>query len=159
MAKKLGRSVPRRVLVNSNLTAVGALFISVATQRGLFLLRDQDTYSNTWGLVGGTVEFGETLYGGLVREINEELGFEPPIKKVIPLEYFNSPDGHFSYHTFVILTNSEFIPILSSEHKGYAWCDLTNTPKPLHPGLYNSFSSNVVKDKLKTIKQILEITK
>ena len=159
MAKKLGRSVPRRVLVNSNLTAVGALFISVKTQRGLFLLRDQDTYSNTWGLVGGQVERGETLYGGLVREINEELGFEPHIQKVIPLEYFNSPDGHFSYHTFVILTNSEFIPILSSEHKGYAWCDLTNTPKPLHPGLYNSFSSNVVKDKLKTIKQILEITK
>ena len=100
-----------------------------------------------------------SLYGGLVREINEEIGFEPPIQKVIPLEYFNSPDGHFSYHTFVALTDNEFIPILSSEHKGYAWCDLSNTPKPLHPGLYNSFSSNVVKDKLKTIKQILEITK
>ena len=110
MGKKLGRNLPRRSLVNRDLTAVGALFISQTTGRGLFLLRDQDTYSNTWGLVGGQLENGETLYGGLIREITEEIGFEPPIIKVLPVEYFNSPDGHFSYHTFAVIVKQEFIP-------------------------------------------------
>ena len=157
MGKKLGRNLPRRSLVNRDLTAVGALFISQTTGRGLFLLRDQDTYSNTWGLVGGQLELGETLYGGLVREITEEIGFEPPIIKVLPVEYFNSPDGHFSYHTFAVIVKQEFIPTLSREHKGYAWCALNATPKPLHPGLYNSMNSKTIKDKLNTILELLKV--
>ena len=84
MGKKLGRNLPRRSLVNRDLTAVGALFISQKTGRGLFLLRDQDTYSNTWGLVGGQLETSETLYGGLVREISMALKHE-----IALLEPFN----------------------------------------------------------------------
>lgn len=140
-----------------DLTAAGALFLSVRSGRGLFLLRDQDTYSDTWGLVGGQLEADEDLQSGLLREINEEIGFVPPILKIIPLELFSSPDGHFNYHTFVLLVKTEFIPSLSSEHKGYAWCDTNNTPKPLHPGLYNSFNNAVIKEKLNTIKELLEI--
>lgn len=158
MAKKLARDISRRSVVNRSLTAAGALFISANTKRGLFLLRDQDTYSDTWGLVGGQIEGNETLYEGLTRETKEEIGFVPTIIKIIPLELFSSPDGHFNYHTFVILVKTEFIPILSSEHKGYAWCDLSNTPKPLHPGLYNSLSNNIIKEKIDTIKNLLEIT-
>jgi len=148
----------KKVFISRELTAVGALFISQQSGRALFLLRDQDTYSNTWSLVGGQIEVGETLYGGLMREVREEVGFEPTIQKVLPLEYFSSPDGHFSYHTFVVIVPTEFIPTLSNEHKGYSWCDLSATPKPLHPGLYNSLSNKVIRDKLKTIKEILKIT-
>jgi 8-oxo-dGTP pyrophosphatase MutT (NUDIX family) len=144
-------------MVNRDLTAAGALFISVKTGRGLFLLRDQDTYSDTWGLVGGQIEATETLQQGLLREIQEEIGFVPQTLKTIPLELFSSPDGHFNYHTFVILVKTEFIPHLSSEHKGYAWCNLTNTPKPLHPGLYSSFNNSIIQDKLKTIRDLLEV--
>jgi 8-oxo-dGTP pyrophosphatase MutT (NUDIX family) len=141
-----------------DLTAVGALFISIKSGRGLFLLRDQDTYSDTWGLVGGQLESGEGLQDGLIREISEEIGFVPHILKTIPLELFSSPDGHFNYHTFVLLVKTEFIPTLSSEHKGYAWCDLSNTPKPLHPGLYNSLNNSIIREKLQTITELLEIT-
>jgi 8-oxo-dGTP pyrophosphatase MutT (NUDIX family) len=157
MAKKLGRFVSRRVLEHSDLTAAGALFISTKTGRGLFLLRDQDTYSGTWGLVGGQLEKDETIQQGLLREVSEEIGFIPPVLKTIPLELFSSPDGHFNYHTFVLLVKTEFIPNLSNEHKGYAWCNLNNTPKPLHPGLYNSFNNRVIQEKLKTIHELLEI--
>lgn len=158
MAKKLVRSVSRRSMEHRDLTAVGALFISIKSGRGLFLLRDQDTYSDTWGLVGGQLESGEGLQDGLIREISEEIGFVPHILKTIPLELFSSPDGHFNYHTFVLLVKTEFIPTLSSEHKGYAWCDLSNTPKPLHPGLYNSLNNSIIREKLQTITELLEIT-
>ena len=157
MAKKLARVVSRRSLEHRDITAAGALFISAKTQRGLFLLRDQDTYSDTWGLVGGQLNPGETLQQGLLRETEEEIGFVPIILKTIPLELFSSPDKHFNYHTFVFLVKTEFIPILSSEHKGYAWCDLNNHPKPLHPGLYNSINNSVIKDKIATILSLLEV--
>jgi uncharacterized protein len=147
----------KKTVINRDLTAVGALFISVSSECALFLLRDQDTYSNTWSLVGGKLESNETLYGGLIREIKEEIGFEPTILKVLPIEYFQSPDGHFNYHTFAVIVPTEFIPTLSKEHKGFAWCKLDNPPKPLHPGLYRSLQNKVIKDKLSTIKNILEI--
>ena len=157
MAKKLGRSISRGILVHRNLTAAGALIISAKTARGLFLLRDQDTYSDTWGLVGGQLNRNETLQQGLSREITEEIGFLPIILKTIPLELFSSPDGHFNYHTFVMIVKNEFIPELSSEHKGYSWCNLNNHPRPLHPGLYNSLNNDIIQEKLSLILDLLEV--
>jgi 8-oxo-dGTP pyrophosphatase MutT (NUDIX family) len=157
MAKKLARAVSRRLLEHNNLTAAGALMISVRSGRGLFLLRDQDTYSNTWGLVGGQLHKTETVQQGLLREIEEEIGFMPVVLKTIPLELFSSPDGHFNYHTFIMLVKTEFVPELSSEHQGYCWCKVNNPPKPLHPGLYNSLNNQVIKDKLQTVLELLEI--
>lgn len=147
----------KKTYISRDLSAVGALFISQKTGRALFLLRDQDTYTNTWSLVGGKIEDKETLYGGLMREVREEIGFEPTILKVLPLEYFQSPDAHFSYHTFVVIVPTEFIPVLSEEHKGYSWCSLDATPKPLHPGLYNSLNNKIIKEKLLTVQELLKI--
>ena len=149
----------KKTYISRDLSAVGALFISQKTGRALFLLRDQDTYTNTWSLVGGKIEDKETLYGGLMREVREEIGFEPAILKVLPLEYFQSPDAHFSYHTFVVIVPTEFIPVLSEEHKGYSWCSLDATPKPLHPGLYNSLNNKIIKESTtSSSKQLNEST-
>jgi len=138
--------------------ACGALLLSNNTKRVLFLLRDNDTHSNTWGLVGGKVEESESIIQALIREIGEEVGQQPRINKTIPLELFRSDDGNFEYHTFICIIDNEFIPILSSEHKGYCWCDVDSFPKPLHPGLYSSLNNIDIKDKLNTIKNVLEIT-
>ena len=127
------------------------------TKRLLFLLRDNDTHSNTWGLVGGKVEESETVMQALQREIKEEIGRTLTINKTIPLELFRSDDGNFEYHTFICIIDEEFIPILSEEHKGYCWCAVDSFPKPLHPGLYNSLSNYDIQSKLKTVNDILKI--
>jgi 8-oxo-dGTP pyrophosphatase MutT (NUDIX family) len=160
MAKKLGGTLPRGILATDDLNvfkACGALLLANDTKRVLFLLRGNDTYSNTWGLVGGKVESTESVMQALKREIYEEVGYDILINKTIPLELFRSDDNNFEYHTFICLINEEFIPKLSDEHKGYCWCSVDSFPKPLHPGLYSSLSNYDIKQKINTLKDILEV--
>lgn len=127
----------------------GGLFLARDTKRFLFLLRTQGKTANTWGLIGGKKEPNDlTPYDTLIREVKEEVGKTPNIKKVIPLELFLSKDERFQYNTYILLVEREFIPILNHEHKAYAWCDLGAWPKPLHLGLKNSFNNRVIKTKL-----------
>lgn len=134
--------------------AVGALFYALETKRFLFLLRSGAKFTDTWGLVGGKIEYNESLLQGLHREILEEISFIPRIEKYIPIEKFTSNDSAFQYHTYICVVNSEFIPILNHEHQGYSWTKLNTCPRPLHPGLYNSLAIKVVQQKIKSIEQL-----
>lgn len=140
-------------MVSNIVTSVGGLIYSKATSRYLFLLRDNTSYSNTWGLCGGKIESGETLTDALCREIREEIG-EIDIKKITPLEKFTSDNQKFIYHTVLITVDNEFVPTLNSEHKGYCWVRLEDHPSPLHPGVWKTFSFDSVIEKIKTFEFI-----
>ena len=82
----------------------GGLFLSMSSKRFLFLHRTQGKTADTWGLVGGKKEpVDDAPYNTLIREITEELGGVPQVKKVIPLEFFSSTDQLFQYNTYIIL--------------------------------------------------------
>lgn len=132
----------------------GALIYATSTKRYLFLNRNTGKFPNTWGLVGGKVEHNETIENGLVREISEELGGIVQDAKIIPIEQYTSESGIFVYHTFLIKVEDEFIPVLNSEHKGYCWVSLDGLPRPLHPGVEKTLSSNTIRTKLNTIERI-----
>jgi 8-oxo-dGTP pyrophosphatase MutT (NUDIX family) len=135
----------------------GALFYTLDTHRFLLLYRKHSKRNNQWGIVGGTNEACETPWSGLQREIEEEIGFLPEIKKTIPLETFISSDSHFQFHTYLCVIEKEFIPILNDEHDGYAWVGFDNWPKPLHQGLRNTLSSKVNRAKLETVFQMVHL--
>lgn len=139
----------------SNLEGCGALIYSVATKRYLFLLRTQKRHKDSWGLVGGGVEANETTSQALLREIKEEINIDASNCKLIPLEKFTSEDNNFSYHTFLIPVEQEFIPMLNKEHNGYCWVPLKNYPKPLHPGVWRTFKFSQVISKIQTLEKIL----
>ena len=134
----------------------GGVFLSKDTKRFLFLLRNQGRTAGTWGLVGGKQEPDDaTAYQALEREIKEEIGKNPPIKKIIPLELYTSEDQNFQFNTYVLIVEKEFIPTLNDEHVGYAWCNLNNWPKPLHQGVKRSLSSKINKTKIEIILELL----
>ena len=137
--------------MSNRITCSGALFYTLKTNRFLFLHRANGKRGNMWGLVGGTNEGAETPFEGLKREIEEEIGFLPDIKKTLPLESFISPDSRFYFHTYLCVINDEFIPTLNTEHDGYAWCSFTKWPKPLHPGAKIQCKSRDFLKKIKTI--------
>ena len=141
----------------TKITCSGALFYTLDTNRFLFLHRTQGKRANLWGLVGGTNEGTETPWEGLRREIEEEIGFLPDIKKTLPLESFISSDNLFYFHTYLCVVKEEFIPKLNSEHDGYAWCSFTKWPKPLHHGLRNTLQSKINLSKLQTVFQTINL--
>jgi 8-oxo-dGTP pyrophosphatase MutT (NUDIX family) len=140
-----------------DIVAVGGLIFCQTTGRCLFLLRDQDTYSGCWGLMGGRQEPGENIMQCLNRECREETGHRIVFDQIIPVDLYQSADEHFCYHTFLCMVQREFVPELSTEHSGYAWCPVDRPPRPLHPGLYNSLNARILKDKLDSLRYVLGI--
>jgi 8-oxo-dGTP pyrophosphatase MutT (NUDIX family) len=140
----------------TEISCSGGLFLAKDTKRFLFLLRTQGKTADTWGLVGGKKEpFDLTPYDTLMREISEEVGKTPTIKKVVPLELFTSNDQLFQYNTYVMIVDKEFMPVLNEEHSGYAWCELGMWPKPLHRGVRTSLSNKVIKTKLEILLELI----
>jgi 8-oxo-dGTP pyrophosphatase MutT (NUDIX family) len=134
---------------------VGALVYAKNTQRYLFLLRNKSRHAGSWGIVGGKIELEETVIHALVREIREEVGQDYTNRKFIPLETFTSDNQKFVYYTFLVTVDEEFVPALNDEHRGYCWVTIDDHPRPLHPGLWRSFSFDIVKKKIKTLESIL----
>jgi len=135
----------------------GGIFLAKETRRFLFLLRTQGKTAGTWGLVGGKKEPTDiTAVDALKREITEEVGKTPTIKKIVPLELFTSNDQNFQYNTYVLLVDKEFIPTLNEEHSGYAWCTYDEWPKPLHQGVKNSLNNKSIKAKLEILLELID---
>lgn len=135
----------------------GALIYSKETKRFLLLQKASGKHAGTWGLVGGTTIEGENPWQGLKREIIEEIGAIPLIIKTIPIETFVSNDTVFHFHTYLCVVEKEFIPVLSDEHHGWAWATIDKSPRPLHQGLKNSFSSKIIRAKLQTIFDLMDL--
>jgi 8-oxo-dGTP pyrophosphatase MutT (NUDIX family) len=139
----------------SNIICSGALFYATTTKRFLFLQRTDNKTKGLWGLVGGTAKFHESAFEGLKREITEEVGQIPTIKKTIPLELFTSNDQKFVFNTYCLCVENEFIPKLNKEHSGYCWCNFECWPKNLHAGLKNTLNNKAIKGKLQTILDLI----
>jgi 8-oxo-dGTP pyrophosphatase MutT (NUDIX family) len=141
---------------NQQIICSGGLFLARDTKRFLLLLRTQGKTAGTWGLVGGRKEPTDaTVVEALNREITEEVGKTPTIKKIVPLELFTSNDQNFQYNTYVLMVDREFIPTLNAEHSSYAWCAFDSWPKPLHQGVKNSFSSRVIRAKIELLLELI----
>jgi 8-oxo-dGTP pyrophosphatase MutT (NUDIX family) len=134
----------------------GGFFLAKSTSRFLLLHRSQGRTAGTWGLVGGKKEPTDlTVFDALKREIEEEIGSVPEIRKTVPLELFTSNDQHFEYNTYVLIVDNEFIPKLNEEHSGYSWVRYDHWPKPLHQGVKNSLNNRVVKAKLELLLELI----
>jgi 8-oxo-dGTP pyrophosphatase MutT (NUDIX family) len=144
-------------VIKDRIVCSGALIYARNTHRFLLLQKAHGKHEGTWGLVGGTTIEGENPWQGLQREISEEIGFIPEIKKTLPLETFVSSDQVFYFHTYLCVVDDEFVPKLSDEHTSWAWAVLDCAPKPLHQGLRTSLTNKAIRFKLQTVFDIVNL--
>ena len=119
---------------------------------------NKETFPNLWDVsVAGHVSSGESIIGGALREIKEEIGATPKSVKTIPLETFVSTDEKFNFHTYLVVVKKEFLPNLNNEHDGYAWTSFGKWPKTLHQGLRNTLQNKTNLSKLETVFQVIDL--
>jgi 8-oxo-dGTP diphosphatase len=91
--------------------------------------------ASTWEFAGGKLDFGEELEVALKREIQEEVGLDVVVNKLLYATTFKTHE----YRQIVILTyfctaNSGNVK-LSEEHQNYLWANkaqmLEILPKPI----------------------------
>ena len=142
--------------VTDKIICSGALFCTKSTRRFLLIQKSHGKHAGTWGLVGGTNLVGENPWQGLHREIEEEIGSIPAIKKTLPLEKFVSNDSVFNFHTYFCVVDEEFVPVLSTEHSAWGWFSLDRLPKPVHRGLDLSLRNKVIQTKIQTVIDLID---
>ncbi len=105
---------------------VAALFIE-CDNRILVLHRQEKKFQgNLWGIPGGKIDKGETPIEAVIREIQEETGYEFSKEQIeslgaVYIEY-NEKD-HFVYHMFraKLAGDPGAVKINFQEHKGFTW--------------------------------------
>ena len=116
----------------SRIRAAGGCIVAQDTHRILLQQRTIDgSFPRNWGFFGGKVEEDENVAQALLRELTEEisLSVEDDVIKIYPLDQYHARTGEFSYYSFVILVNKEFIPKMNHESGGYAWVETNYIPK------------------------------
>ena len=74
--------------------------------------------------------------------------------RIIPIELYLSADNGFEYGTYICLVDQEFT---ASPAKTIAWCSLNDLPKQLHSGLKATLSNQIIKTKINTILELIEV--
>ena len=95
-------SADRRQYPERPIVGVGAVIVDAG--KVLLVKRRYEPLAGHWSIPGGTLELGETLEAGLVREMREETGLEIQVGPVI--EVFDriilDPERRVRYH-FVLV--------------------------------------------------------
>lgn len=136
--------------------AAGTVFLSKKTKRMLLNFRSSSvTKPFSWGFWGGKLNTNENIHEGLTREVIEELGFIPEYEAITIIDEYVSQDGLFKYYSFVVIVNEEFIPITNDESAGFAWVNIGEYPRPLHPGATVILENKSI---IKSLKKLVNIS-
>ena len=114
----------------------GTLLICEKTGRFLLLKRNNFAhYPNTWSIVSGGVDKGETQLQGAQRELYEETQIK---SDNIEFALFEEQIEITPFTFFIGYCDEEYHCILDHENVDWGWFDMENLPEPLFPTLYSS---------------------
>lgn len=131
---------------NANKTVVAVKGVIVHEGRALIVKRsDHDEVgAGTWECAGGKIEFGENLESALVREIEEEVGIDVAVEKILFATSFNTdPTRQVVILTYLCRPNHIKVA-LSEEHVDYKWATKEQLKALLTPDILQDFERHQV---------------
>lgn len=103
--------------------AVGCFFEG-AGKILLLLRQDHKPHGNTWGLPSGKIEAGETAKQAMLRELQQETGYEDAAGLLVYVGkvYVRHEGVDFIYYVYRLSLKSQpKVEINKAEHKEYDW--------------------------------------
>jgi 8-oxo-dGTP pyrophosphatase MutT (NUDIX family) len=104
----------------------------------------ESNFPGHWAWPGGKVEEGEDFLGGAQRECKEEIG-DCGFDNIKEFDKKRTKFG-WDHVTYLVPVEKPFDPTLNEEHEDYAWCPVTELPKPMHPGVLNTIQKGIGED-------------
>lgn len=99
-----------------------------------------------WDIVGGAIEFGESIDDALVREVSEEMSVEP-----YDIEFLRAYDAHREHNGdkthWICLLHSARVDLTKvkigepEKISAIGWFGLNDIPKPQHSMLHNALAA------------------
>ncbi|MBD5117293.1 MAG: NUDIX domain-containing protein [Ruminococcaceae bacterium] len=121
------------------LVVVKSVILNHKLKKALLIRRSpEDEEGGFWESAGGNVEEGETLEGGIIREVFEETGLN-----VVPEKFlYASLDeigGKKMIFIVYLCSTSEEVAVLSKEHTDYRWVDKAECKELLCGGIAEDY--------------------
>jgi 8-oxo-dGTP diphosphatase len=128
------------------MSTVFAAVKAVVQDGDRFLLLKQDVGGETfWDLPGGRVDFGESPYAALARELQEEVSLDVTIGRPLGLWwFFRKTDGHQVVCSTFLCTASDpsvrlaAAPLSSETIAEYVWITKGQLTEPRFASMYES---------------------
>ena len=113
----------------------GTLLICKDTGNFLLLKRSKRaTYPQTWSIVSGGVEKGESTLDAAKRELWEETQISA---EDIEFNFFENQTDITPFYFYIGYCEEEYECILDDENIDWGWFNMNNLPEPLFPSLYS----------------------
>lgn len=125
------------------------VFALIQNPKGEFLLtrsvrseKKGAEYEQVWSMVGGTVNFGETLEHALVREVKEETGLDVEIDRFLGYNEYLAEGKHWVAFNYLAKTSSNiFINFEPDKQADLQWFELKDIPAEISPYTKESLKS------------------
>jgi ADP-ribose pyrophosphatase YjhB (NUDIX family) len=116
--------------------AAGALFFDADGR----VLMVEPTYKDYWDIPGGYVEAGESPLQAAVREVREELGIAPPLRRLLAIDWApNDAEGDKVLYLFdggqITTALMSRIELQADELRGFHFVPLADVEKRTIPRL------------------------
>jgi 2,3-bisphosphoglycerate-dependent phosphoglycerate mutase len=121
----------------TNVIIVALKAIIVFNGKALIIQRssDDEVGAETWEFAGGKLDFGEDLEASLKRKVQEEVGLDVSVDKLLYATTFKTHEYRQMVILAYICTAVNDKVLLSAEHQDYLWASkkqiLEMFPKPL----------------------------